>query len=197
MTAEPRGVDANHHRVLVLDRLAVFGRFEKAIRSRPCHVGLRHDEVFRRYRGVDGEPWPLGEPAELSFLKDTVSLLDWHTPKRYALAAGSVDVIAFGPDSGPVLHLRHGPGPSLRRLGFDFGVFQDRYAQFSVVLNEVVFGSVPSLAALARELNEHMLLPTFEAAARLDLVRRAAIAEQADLEQMDSPFGPIAIYGEA
>lgn len=196
MNAETLGVDGAHHRVLVVDRLAVFGRFEKAIGSRPCHVGLRHDEVFRRYRGIDGEPWPLGEPSDLSFLNDTVSLPDWDAAKRYARAAGSADIIAFGPDSGPVLHLPEGEsGASLRRLGFDLGVFQDRYAQFSVVLNEVVFGGVASVAAFARELNEHLLLPSLAAAAQLDVVRRAALADQEDLEQMDSPFGPIAIYG--
>jgi hypothetical protein len=153
---------------------------------RTLPVNLSLDEVIARYKGFDGAVWPgahfddlpknefgLVDASHFGTLKDVFAgLRKEDRLDLIYLAAGGTDRV---PDR-----------TTNSLLGYDFGYFASPVDKFSVILNEVIFGQYEELRRFGSELNQHLLLPSYQttrflAAARSNLHRRGADLE-ADIE---------------
>jgi hypothetical protein len=156
-----------------------------ALSKRVAPRGMTHEEVFRQYRGFDGDPWTeIDDPelqtddglAELGDVGLVQSFLE-RVPNR---AEWEAIVLVRADTDGEPLTLQ-----GWRLAGFDLGYFRSEWSHFSVVLNEIIYGSQPELTRFISTLNEHWLLPTHalsrEAAAAHALLATAG----ADVEEMD------------
>lgn len=129
--------------------------------ARPT-VALGQDEIHRRFRGLEGEPWPNRPPKLQDHLVDGLLSYKSFPPaqKYYELMAREFlcDFLYIE----PFTHM--GGESELPRefvlLGFDFGLFlvtEDYTSARSKVYSEVIFGEHEELREMAGELNEHLL----------------------------------------
>lgn len=70
-------------------------------------------------------------------------------------------------------------------MGFDVGYYESESLHFSVVLNEVVCGTVVELVGFAKRLNANLLFSSREDAEELMRVRESLMGSGADLEMGD------------
>jgi hypothetical protein len=64
---------------------------------------------------------------------------------------------------------------------------------FSVLLNEVIFGSLPAMRQFSDKLNEYLLLPSEEAARTVVDVRNMFSRDTPELEDLEEGEGPFCI----
>jgi len=181
-----------HAGILVVNRKDLLRRAEKSgtLSRRTPAINLAHEKIFHAYRGFDGQAWPeLAHPAFET--EDGLAALS---------AFGSVDaylhalpqreeweaiVLARPEDSGSV-------GGGWRPVGFDLGYFESEWSHFSVLLNEVIYGTDAHLRRFAEALNESLLVPSLEVARELIAKRSQLAAVGADLEEGN--MEPMAIF---
>src|SRR5215831_20965336 len=127
--------------LLVVNRSDLMRKAERSgsLANRTASLGISAEEVFRRYRGFDGEVWPmevhtalhgedgLGNPSQLQSIEE------------YARKLPSPQ------ESDIILLVRRGVSDDIRRLqwrpiGFDVGFFESEWSHFSVILHEVIWG---------------------------------------------------------
>src|SRR5262249_28040258 len=150
------------------------------------------EEVFRRYRGFDSEPWPmeghtslhgedgLGDPSELRSIEEYAGKL----PSTHE--SDIILLVRRGPSDEDTLRL------GWECIGFDVGFFESEWSHYSVILSEVIWGTIGELRSFAGKLNEHLLLNDIGDAQAL--VRRhdvlASQGEDVEVGEME----PFAIY---
>jgi hypothetical protein len=181
--------------ILVVNRLELMGRAVRAgvLAKRKPAVEIPGEEVFRRYRGFDGVPWPDLEHPEFRTENGLAAVTDWELVIQYARKLSQRE------DCDLVLLARLGTDDERVRqsgwtaAGFDLGYFDSEWSHFSVVLNEVLFGVHSELRSFASRLNEHLLLGTLEDAIALLAERNRLAGTGVDLEQGDL-MEPIAVF---
>ena len=79
-----------------------------------------------------------------------------------------------------------------RPIGFDVGFFESAWSHFSVILNEVIWGTIDELRSFAGKLNEHLLLNDIGDAQAL-VSRHDVLASQGE-DVEEGEMEPFAIY---
>jgi len=163
----------------------------------PSLVGS-HNDILRRYRGIEGSAWP-DEYTDHSITLDSglAPLSQQHLVHDYCELLGTsnpemiVDCIVCMKVPFDFVSLPKQAG--LRLLGFDYGYLVCDSNNYSVIFNEVIYGRYPQLTAFASSLNEHCLLPTLETVQSLQSVRLGLLVEGSDFET-DEACKPFVIY---
>jgi hypothetical protein len=178
--------------ILVVNRLDLMKLALRAGRLRRTFVGLSPEQVFRRYRGFDGLAWPvedhprfdleggLADPSERAAIDDYLRSLP--SPEE-------ADLVLVGRSAR---RLDEGGFPGWSFAGFDVGSYESEWSHFSVVLNEVIWGTNPELGAFARLLGDNLLLQNLYDARALVAVHDDLRIKGKDVEQ--GRMEPIAIY---
>jgi hypothetical protein len=172
--------------LLVVNRLD----FLRAAEERPefvCRappVGSSHESVFRQYRGFDGFAWPELERLECVLDGGLADLGDLPLVEAYRRG------LPHDAECETVLIARDLPLgiaiPGWRLAGFDLGYFEAEYSHFSVLLNEVLYGSSEALCGMKARLNGHLLASSLEVVDEIMALRSRLAATGADLEEMTS-----------
>lgn len=195
--------------------LVVFWRFNLWSGENPARprqdaepaLPLSNAEVAERYRGFDSWPWPDG-PG----LKEIhqVDLND------FGLGFGGVapleqfgKVIAYYQavsDSRRCdlvfLDFPWRSGPSVKApsgfsfCGYDYGLYASPGQRYSCIFHEVIYAQDEELVAMARRLNDCLLLPSLDLVDSLAAIRRQLLAVSAPLEIESEwfPYEAIAVY---
>ncbi len=180
--------------LLVVNRLELMRKAERAgsLAYRDPALAISAEEIFRRYRGLDGVAWPteghpplrtedgLAEPSQLAAIEQYA---------RKPPFPHDNDIILLVPGGASNQDIQ---GLGWRAIGFDVGFFESELSHFSVVLNEVIWGRIDELRSFAGKLNEHLLLKTLGDAQALARVHDSLAREGRDVE--DGEVEPFAIY---
>jgi hypothetical protein len=154
---------------------------------------ISFQEVFRRYRGLDGEVWPQKEHAEFPIEDGLAAIEHWSLVNQYVrklASANECDVIMLA-RLGPRLDSVQQLGWSF--AGFDVGYFESEWSHFSVILCEVIFGVNSELRSFCSRLNEHLLLSTLEDARALLTERSRLVRLGRDLEEEPPQMETLAV----
>ena len=161
-------------------------------RGRTPAVGRSHEEIGRRYRGIEGLQWPQSEHSTKPELgngladPNTIQLVQRYRNEHCPLEC---DLIYIAPPTART------PVPQgMFFLGFDFGYYESEWSQYSVIFNEVIYGLYAPLRAFATALNSSLLAPTISVTQQIEECRNAHLREGADLENDATPVA-LAVYG--
>jgi hypothetical protein len=156
------------------------------LRRQPPALDLDPEDVFERYRGFDGQAWPNGELLGFVGESGLAPITSFAEVLGYMrlLPTGTAALIAIG----------ESPGGTFQLAGFDVGAFLSRYAHFSVLLNEVIFGTLDELRGYAGRLNSNLLMPSAAQAQDLLALRARLHDSGADLEDMGVQMEPVPVY---
>lgn len=188
MSNRDRGVLAVNRQALLRQAMSRGG-----IQSRTPSVNLTHEDIFRRYRGFDGESWPerdhpefdtengLASLSSMSAVQQYIDRLDPHGECDLILVDSTVSADYEPSDVGQ------------KFLGFDVGIFESESSHFSSILNEVIYGHEPEMRAFAALLNEALLFSTVDDARDLHALRERLLKRGADLEDC-GVFHTYAVY---
>ncbi len=190
--------DQSSRGLVVLRRVNYFADARFRPRLVAPSVDLSVSQILTRYRGIEGEPWPLEEELEGIHLSGGLASL-------YQLK----DVVLYFKRSRELflcdpIYLKLAPAnigyTELPRAfsfcGFDYGMYQSAFNLYSAVFNEVIFGRHPETRAFGRTLNEHLLLPSADAVRQYERVRQHLVQGGVDLEVTEEgeTFAPMAVY---
>ena len=167
--------------IVVVDRLKLLRDHGPPLRS-PAVDGS-HEEICRRYKGFDGVLWPESDRRKFDVEDGLASLEDLADVDRYLMEVASrndCDIIAVSRDGG---ELPPGSRP-WGFVGFDIGYLESEWSQFSITMNEVIYGTIPELRKFAKMLNEHLLVPTQELAYEVMREHNRLAATGADVEEV-------------
>jgi hypothetical protein len=153
-------------------------------------------EVWRTYRGIDGIPWPSSsQETDGLILSGGVASLDQYRAVVGILGRESqtakVDLLHIRPSQSRDFFARAPKEFSF--IGFDVGYLDGDFNCFSVLLNEVIFGSLPAMRQFSDKLNEYLLLPSEEAARTVVDVRNMFSRDTPELEDLEEGEGPFCI----
>lgn len=171
--------------LLVVNRMSFYRDARPVLGRREPSLPLKDGEIFRRYRGFEGDAWPV-MPVNFELAHGLAPL------ERYAEAEACRERV--GPE-GDLVSLG-APLPNLTFVGFDVGVYANECSHFSVILNEVLFGVIPDLRSMAGCLNAALLFEREEPAIELLRVHSRLEAEGADVERLDSPMVLVPVFGQ-
>lgn len=172
--------------IVAVDRAAILRRSGDVLAARTASLKMSPAQVFGAYQGLDGVPWP-SPPFEGWEDVGLIDVSELETVRDLVAKSGvghDIDIVALA--QGPVVKAMQELGWQL--LGYDVGYFESRWSHFSVLLNEVVYGSVPNIRAYAKALNSNLLLDTDEDAAALLAIRAGEASSDIEDGQM-SIFG--------
>jgi hypothetical protein len=163
-------------------------RFGGGAQPRDSVIGLSVDAVLQRYRGIEGDPWPLDlDSFEIELEDGLAPLNQLDRVLRYSVEAAretDVDLLHIAVEGAisevPVL-------PSdLQFMGYDVGVWESETNLFSILMNDVIFGRQPTLTQFADRLNSSLLLPGDGSVQDLIHAREQLVTAGADLETWDA-----------
>jgi hypothetical protein len=182
--------------ILVVNRLELMRTASRSsvLPQRAPALSLPPADVFLRYRGLDGAPWPGPEHLPFDTEDGLAGLADWPEVKTYLDGLPCRDecdvvVLACQPtDTDRV------PDSEWVSAGIDVGYFESEYSRFSVILNEVIFGAHDELRRFGDRLNEHLLLPSLNDARELLSERGRLRSGGADLEHEPPFMEPITVF---
>jgi hypothetical protein len=155
---------------------------------------LTRDEIFRRYRGLDGRVWPDLEYLPFELEDGLVDMEDLPVINQYVASLrcrDECDVIAIA-RSG--LDFKDMQQNGWLLAGIDVGYFESEYSHFSVILHEVLLGTYEELRSFAGRLNGHLLLPSLADGRELMAVRARLAAQGKDVEHEPPAVEPIVVY---
>jgi hypothetical protein len=148
-------------------------------------TGGDHNTTFLRYRGFDGVVWPEPQHPEFQTEGGVASLADLTAVEAYIqhlVRQEECDLIGLRAELGQgAFATSH-----WRSIGFDIGYFESESSHFSVILNEVVYGTSPEMIRCASLLNNHLLCPSREQGEEILASRRRAERLGADLERIQN-----------
>lgn len=183
---------SRHGGLLVVNRFELLRQAERSgsLSNRMPATGRDHEDVFRRYRGFDGLAWPEVKHEDFSTAEgladpDVLGPVDAYVeklPHRH-----ECEVILLAPLDAAGLDV-----DGWRRAGFDVGYFESEWSHFSVVLNEIIYGTRLELRRFANVLNEHLLVPTLDLALEVIVERSRLAGIGADVEEVPH-VEPVAI----
>lgn len=171
--------------VLVLNRMALMRLAEQSgvLTNRRPLLDISVSDIFRKYRGFDGDPWPdLADTDRLTLdgLADPNDL-EWACGYRTSLDCRSECDLIFLTNSDHSMP----PFDGWRLAGLDVGWFQGEELHYSIVLNEVIFGIHKSLLELSRALNGSLLFDSMSVAQILLERRREIAIDGGDVEILE------------
>ena len=179
--------------IVVIDRLKLLRDHENSHGApmRAPSIEGSHEEICRRYRGFDGFLWPELEHRDFATEDGLADLKDLDEVDAYLMKLPSrsdCDIVVLSRDDAARLR-----DPQWNHIGFDIGYFDSEWSRFSVIMNEVIYGTVPELRQFANELNKQLLFDNLECAHLLMKEREKVAALGADVEKAEC-IEPIAIF---
>lgn len=162
-------------------------------RPRSPAVPLAEPEVFVRYRGLDGRPWPDLESARFELEDGLADIAEWPAVTAYLDRLPSrdeCDPVVLAPQLVNIDRIQY---PGWHLAGLDIGYYESECSHYSVILNEVIFGAYDELRRFAGVLNEHLLLSSPADARELLAERSRLAAHGADVEHEPPAMGPITV----
>jgi len=186
---------------LVIKRINWFSNppIGEPVPNRVPAVADSHEGILTRYRGIEGEAWPVCKDLKEIRLQgglatpdqfDTVS--QCYNRIRYKYQTDFIYCCEIRTDHPLSLRLP----PDFLFCGFDYGYWVSEDNHYSSLFNEVIYGKYAELRAHAQSLNDSLLFPTMDVVSRVDLTRKSLLKEHADLERSEDGevFVPIAIH---
>lgn len=142
--------------------------------DRPIQLGLHLNG--RSYRGFDGIAWPGNSLAEFSLRNGLAS--EDQLPKLLAyydkIGPPDLDLVYCSSEMDDL--------PGFEFVGYDLGYYESEFNHFSVLLNEVVFGSLLQLTKFRASLNECLLLMSDDDTDEIRYERERLLETDSDLE---------------
>lgn len=168
-TLEPEGF-------VVLERIDWFSPLAPggARADRSPVVALTHDEVCTAYKGIEGNLWPeLHESDNLDLLDGIALAPSEERVRRYvARVAGRLRISCVYLSGAERTDGLTASRRELPFLGFDFGFFTCGGDNYSVIFNEVIYGTEETLRRLGSFLNENLL---FQSRHAIEVLRRERV----------------------
>lgn len=172
--------------LLVLNRMALMRRAESAgvLSSRIPAVKLAPVEVFKRYRGFDGQPWPDLESRNFDVRDGVADLAALPAVGEYLRRISNADECEIvllewlPPDAMPLAC------PGWSSAGFDLGYYDSEWSYFSIVLNEILFGVYDELRRFGNGLNPNLLIPNADDVQGILESRQRLVDAGKDLEEV-------------
>jgi hypothetical protein len=165
----------------------------------PAVRGCSHDEILRRYRGIEGDAWPDGEDIKKIRLEDGLASCEQFDLiyEYYSKVRGRFhcDLIHCWEATKGEVQSQNLPS-SFNFCGFDYGYYLSEDNHYSSLFNEIIYGKYEELRSYAKLLNESLLFPSKEIINRLGQTRKSLVKDGADLETCEGGevLGPIAIH---
>jgi hypothetical protein len=143
-------------------------------------LGLTHREVAIRYRGFESSQWGnrdwasnypflpetgLGDVSQFSQIRDIL----WRD------FGSNSDLLYIGGLEAPA-----GLPDAFEFVGFDYGYYESVWGNYSILLNEVVYGLHPTMRQFGDLLNEHLLLADAVQTDRIGTCRTSLLAQGVD-----------------
>ncbi|MBI3658548.1 MAG: hypothetical protein HY232_19255 [Acidobacteria bacterium] len=189
--------------LLVLDRVSWATRLASYPSRiiRPPAVPLKLEVIIRRYRGIEGEPWPprkdisslppyicegLANPANYPDVRVYIELCSQEFLSSDLIYCDFL--ISNEPDIPDYLRT------DFSFCGYDCGFYLSEFGHYSALFHEVIFGVNEKLRKFGELLNEHLLLDSRNAVEDLTDLRKRLLDQGVDLE-VDDEIHPIGIYG--
>jgi hypothetical protein len=155
---------------------------------------IARDEIESRYVGLECEPWPddtappeLGEFPRVA-PTSMLARLGRHFDSDKA-RAGRLRLLYVASDRSRKPRSTDG----FAFAGYDYGYLVSKYKNYSVVLNEVLFGLYADLTAFSKHLNGSLLIGSLDTIRFLARTRARLLQQGADLETGDE-CGAIEIF---
>lgn len=190
--------------ILVLGRYTPDGEHPLGVRppEKPPSVGLTHTEILTRYRGIDGVTWPDVELADFVIEECLVDA------GRKNQVFSYFEFISSFYRADMLYCQLYSEVPSLVSLpsdliflGYDYGYllpdYQGGCGRFSVLLNEVVYGTHKRLRSYGRFLNNNLLAPSLDLLQKLHAERCQLLESgEGDLETafLDEPAQTVVVF---
>lgn len=164
--------------ILVIDRMHFLKRVATLTREPACH--MPHEEVHKRYRGVDGGlAWPESEKTSFELRNGIAPLSVLKQVREYFLQIVARDVTDMIVISSSGIENSQLCEPIYRFLGYDVGFVESAWSHYSVVFGEVIYGIVPDMRAYASRLNQSLLFDSLSDAQSLvevhELLKRRGV----------------------
>ena len=139
--------------------------------DRVASVVVPHDAICERFRGIEGWLWPELSDADEIEVVDGLALPSSDQRLREYVARLQprlrVDALLVSREERDDRSTESGKGEQF--LGYDFGFLSCDSDNYSVVFNEVIYGTEDNLRVLSSHLNENLL---FESRHSVELLRR-------------------------
>jgi len=162
-------------------------------------VSLDPAEVFRRYRGFDGDVWP-GRDSEGQFADAELTPMGLQLSSGLAPLSrlqqvlsyreridknGECDVIGIRPtEQRRKDFINFDDWPSgFTRVGLDIGFFDSEWSHYSCTLNEILWGTYPELRRFGDRLNKNLLFDDYQRIDEFLVARSRLLATGADVEK--------------
>ena len=165
---------------------------------RPPGIACPLEDVWRTYRGFDGEAWPgledtdtlglvhgLVPPGDLRLLEPRIRE-QWSQPSHELLYLRSLD--AGAESKAPPLQ------DGLALLGSDFGYYESEHSHYSALLHELLYGTYDELRQFASRLNAALLFENATDAWAFGRTRDTLLQRGADLETDGERQRAVAVY---
>jgi hypothetical protein len=179
--------------VIAVDRLWLLERARASgVRKGPSPaLDMTEEEVFRRYRGFDGQVWPVREHPDFATKDGLAPLSALPAVRRYvATLDPRCEIVILSTNE---LQTNGDGNEKLRFVGWDVGFFESEWSHFSSILHECVFGSDEVLRSYAERLNSSVLFEHQADALAFLGARAEAAGRGAELES-DAEFAAFAIH---
>jgi hypothetical protein len=179
--------------LLVVDRLALMRLALRADRLKGLRDGEAPEAVFRRYRGFDGQPWPVEAHPQFRTDGGLAGVADRRAVEAYLRGlpnAGDCELLLLVRVDTAAFKGTHRAGWSF--AGFDVGFFESEWSHYSVVLHQVIWGRLPELASFANRLGPYLLLGALRDALALVSAHERVRAAGGDVEE--GAVQPMAVF---
>ena len=184
--------------LLVVNRLELMRQSLRRgnLQKKTPALALSPEQLFRTYRGFDGQIWPGLTESQVRLNGGLASLAQIALVEEYLTGLGDQaenDMIILEFESDAI-------GSSVSAewsfAGYELGYFDSQWSHFSIILNEVLYGHDANLQSHARNLNENLLLHSKQEAQTL-LVERANLARSGVDVEGGEKMCPIAVYARS
>lgn len=149
--------------------------------------------MFLRYRGFDGVSRPVPDYPKLRIDDGLADVGDLALVDEYVATSptkNELEVILIARGSNPNANI----AARWQFYGFDVGYFESEWSHFSVVLNEIVYGTRDELRQFVGVLNANLLVPSLDRAYTVRKEHERLLKTGADVEQCPC-IEAISIYG--
>ena len=186
-------IQSSNRGLVVIERTNWFLRGGENKSLREPAVSGTPEEILRRYKGIEGNAWPVNPAASglvlsagFAPIEKLTSVLSFLDALRQT-SDKSVDLILCDRCSS-IRHVR-----DFKFCGFDYGYYDCDANSFSFVFNEIIYCRFPECRALASTLNTNLLFDSLEELRGAEACRAQLLKVGKNLED-DEEFMPLAIY---
>ena len=155
--------------------------------ARTPSVALTHDGICRAYKGIEGNLWPdLLDSDELDPIDGVAPPNSEPLVRRYVnRVRGRLNVSCVYLSRTERDEDLGADGAGTAFLGLDFGYFTSEGDNYSVIFNEVIYGTEEGLRRLGSALNKNLLFESRHAVEVLRRERARLVKAGRDLETDD------------